>query len=86
VHSAAAIALGDGDGDGGTLGVTVGLMLGVSVGLAVVAGAEGVADDCDVAIDAGGEAAGVLEPPVQPATAMTVLSAQTWTTRRTRRA
>ena len=83
MHSAAVtVAVGD----AGTLGVTDGLMLGVSVGLTLVAGADGDPGDADVAIEAGGEAVGVLEPPVHPAIATTEHAAQTWTSRRTRRA
>jgi hypothetical protein len=66
--------------------VTVALGLGVSVGLALVAGAEGVAGDCDVSTDAGGDAVGVPDPPVQPPIATAELSTQTWTSRRITRA
>jgi len=84
VHSAAVTALAV--DEAGMLGVTVGLRLGVSVGLGPIDGGDGVAGDCEVTIEAGGDAWGVLEPPVQPLTATTELSTQTWTSRRTARA
>ena len=85
VHSAALTALAVGDAatlgvtDELTLGVAVGLKLGVNVGL-------GGVGDCEVPTAAGGDAAGVPEPPVQPLIATTELSAQIRTSRRTRRA